>query len=271
MHRLARVEVASVTKTFVATLVLTLAEDRMLGLDDDVAVYLPGLLRHDARITLRALLNHTRGLPDYFEDATFLEEWRENPDREWAADELLEVTAGLPRHVPGVFRYASTNYVVIGLIVESITGRSLADVLRERVLEPLRLDATELAGGAAAASGGLTSTADDVARFLAALMRSEVVRERLLSEMLAAVPSDWPESQGYGLGIERVESLMGAQSPCGAAWGHVGLGRATTTIAFTTPDAARQVVVTAGAMLTDEAAWALLGRASWAVLCPEIG
>lgn len=247
-----------------------MAEDRMLALDDDVTVYLPGLPFDDTRTTVRALLNHTSGLPDYFEDAVFRAEWLENSGREWTAHELIEVTAGLPRHVPGVFSYASTNYVLIGLIVESVTGRSVADILRELILEPLSLDATQLPLEAAAASGGLTSTTDDVARFLAALMRGDVVNETSRREMLAAVPSDWPESQGYGLGIERVESVMGAQSPCGAAWGHVGLGRATTTIAFTTPDAARQAVVTASAMLTNEAAWALLGRASWAVLCSEI-
>jgi D-alanyl-D-alanine carboxypeptidase len=270
LHRMARLEVASVTKTFVAALVLTMAEDRMLALDDDVAVYLPGVLRDDARITVRALLNHTSGLPDYYKDAAFLAEWRENSGREWAAHELIEVAAGLPRHVPGVFSYASTNYVLIGLIVESVTGRSVADALRARILGPLSLDATQLPRAAAAASGGLTSTADDVARFLTALMRGDVVHEASRREMLATVPSDWPESQGYGLGIERIESLMGSLSPCGAVWGHLGFGRRATTIALATPDAARQVVVTASAMLTNEAAWALLGRASWAALCPEI-
>lgn len=267
LRRTAPIEVASVTKTFVAALVLCLVQDRLVELDDPVAVYLPGLLRDDARITLRSLLNHTSGLPDYFEDATFLAAWQADPAREWAAHELVEIAAGLPRHEPGMFAYANVNYVLVGLIIESVTGRTVADVLRARILEPLGLDATRLPGAAAAATGGLTSTADDLARFLAALMRGDVVDAASRREMLTTVPSGWPESQGYGLGIERVESLMGASSPCGSAWGHTGLGTATT-VALTSRDAARQVVLTARAMLTSEAAWAILGAAAWAVLCP---
>lgn len=263
----ALIEVASVTKTFVAALVLSLFQDGLLELDDPVAMYLPGLLRGDARITLRSLLNHTSGLPDYFEDAAFLAEWQEHPAHEWTAHELVEIAAGLPRHESGLFSYANVNYVLVALIIESVTGRTVADVLQARILEPLALDATQLPVTATAATGGLTSTADDLSRFLAALMRGEVVNESSRREMLTTVPSDWPESQGYGLGIERVESLMGADSPCGAAWGHTGLGMATT-VALTSQDAARQVVLTAGAMLTSEVAWAILGRATWSVLCP---
>jgi hypothetical protein len=75
------------------------------------------------------------------------------------------------------------------------------------------------------------------------------------------------ESQGYGLGIEQVESLMGfGVSPCGTAWGHIGLGQ-VTTVAFTTPDAKRQVVLMANAMLTSDAALSALNGATWSVLC----
>ena len=87
------------------------------------------------------------------------------------------------------------------------------------------------------------------------------------NEILSTVHSDWPESQGYGLGIEHVESLMGSGvSPCGGAWGHIGLGRATT-VALTTTDATRQVVLMANSMITSDEAWAALSRATWTVLC----
>jgi D-alanyl-D-alanine carboxypeptidase len=264
----APIEVASVTKTFVAAVVLLLAEDGALKLDDALRTYLPELVRDDAGITVRSLLNHTSGLPDYFEDEAFRAAWLENPARDWTARELLEVAAGLPRHELGVFRYSSLNYVLVGLVIEFVTGRTVAEALRTRVVEPLELDATHLPGTAAAAPGRLTSTAGDVARFLAALMRGEAVNDASRREMLSTVPSDWPESQGYGLGIERVESLMGAESPCGAAWGHLGFGPATT-VALTTPDASRQLVVTTSMLLTDEKAWAELGRAVWAILCPR--
>jgi CubicO group peptidase (beta-lactamase class C family) len=75
----ARLEVGSVTKVLVAALVLLLVEDGVLGLDDGVASLMPGLLRDDGSITLRSLLNHTSGLPDFFEDPTFRAAWQKEP------------------------------------------------------------------------------------------------------------------------------------------------------------------------------------------------
>jgi D-alanyl-D-alanine carboxypeptidase len=261
-------EVGSITKTFVAALVLALVEDGRLGLDDDATEHLPERFEPVGSVTLRSLLNHTSGLPDFFEDAAFAARWLERPSREWEPDELIEISLALPRHEPGIFSYANSNYVLIGLVLESVTGCSVGELLRRRILDSLALSATQLPERATAA-GGLVSTADDLARFFAALLAGEIVSESSLRQMLATVPSDWAESQGYGLGIEQVESLMGFEpSPCGVAWGHVGLGQ-STTVAFTTPDAERQVVLMANAMLTDGAAWAALSRATWAVLCPS--
>lgn len=263
-----RFEVGSVTKTFVATLVLALAEDGVLGLDDDVTAHLPARFEPVGPVTVRSLLNHTSGLPDYFEDPAIAAAWLEDPSRELNPDELIDVTLALPRHDPGNFSYANTNYVLVGLVIESVTARTVGEVLGSRILDSLGLSATRLPGTATSAAGGLVSTPDDVARFLAALLAGEIVGESSLREMLTTVPSDWAESQGYGLGIEHVDSLMGFEvSPCGTAWGHIGLGR-VTTVAFTTPDAKRQVVLMANLMLTSDAACSALGRATWAVLCP---
>jgi len=263
----ARFEVGSITKTFVAALTLLLVEDGELGLDVEVTTHLSARYEPVGSVTVRSLLNHTSGLPDFFEDAGFAARWQENPNRAWDPDELIEVSLALPRHEPGVFSYANSNYVLIGLMIESVTGCPVGELLRKRILDPLRLSATRLPATATAA-GGLASTTDELARFLAALFAGQIVGETSLREMLTTVPSDWVESQGYGLGIEQVESLMGFDtSPCGTAWGHVGLGQATT-VAFTTPDARRQVVLMANAMVTSDAAWAALNRATWAVLCP---
>jgi D-alanyl-D-alanine carboxypeptidase len=268
LRETARFEVGSVTKTFVAALVLALVEDGALGLDDDVTTHLPARFEPLGPVTVRSLLNHTSGLPDYFEDTAIAAAWLEDPSRELNPDELIEVALALPRHEPGNFSYANTNYVLVGLVIESVTARTVGEVLGSRILDSLGLSATRLPGTATSAAGGLVSTADDVARFLAALLAGEIVGESSLREMITTVPSDWAESQGYGLGIEHVDSLMGFEvSPCGTAWGHIGLGR-VTTVAFTTPDAKRQVVLMANSMLTTDAAWAALGRATWAVLCP---
>ena len=258
---------ASVTKTFVAALMLLLVEDGLVGLDDDVVPRLPRNFELPDPVTLRSLLNHTSGMPDYFEDAGFLRAWRRGPEREWDPHQLVEISLALSRREPGLFRYANVNYVLVGLVIETLSGRTVGDMLRERLLDPLALDGTQLPGTASAAAGGLVAPADDIARFLAALLAGEIASPRSLREILSTVRSDWPESQGYGLGIERVESLMGSGvSPCGGAWGHIGLGRATT-VALTTADATRQVVLTANSMVTSEDAWAALSRATWAVLC----
>jgi D-alanyl-D-alanine carboxypeptidase len=267
-HATTPVEVGSVTKTFVAALVLALAYDGMLRLDDSLARHLPGLLSDDVAITVRSLLNHTSGLPDHFEDPGLRAAWLEDPAREWQAHELVDVVERLERHQRGVFRYSNFNYVLVGLVIESVTGRTVAEALRTAILDPLSLDATRLAETAASASGGLVSTAGDVARFLAALMDGEALDEASRAEMLTVVPSDWAESQGYGLGVERIESLVGADSPCGPAWGHLGFGRTTTTVALTTGDGSRQLVVAASARETSDAAWTAIGQGVWAVLCP---
>ena len=267
LHATARFRVGSVTKTFVAALVLALVEDGALGLDNEATTHLPARFESIGPVTLRSLLNHTSGFPDFFEDAAFAARWQESPGRAWDPDELIEISLALPRHEPGIFSYANSNYVLIELVIDSLTGRSVGELLRTRILDSLGLSATQLPERATAA-GGLVSTADDLARFFAALLSGEIIGEPSLREMLTTVPCDWSESQGYGLGIEQVESLMGFEiSPCGMAWGHVGLAE-VTTVAFSTPDARRQVVLMANAMLTNDAAWAALSRATWAVLCP---
>jgi D-alanyl-D-alanine carboxypeptidase len=264
----ARFEVGSITKTFVSTLVLVLAEEGGLELDDDVTAHLSARFDRIGSVTVRSLLNHTSGFPDFFEDAAFAARWRESQSGAWDPEELIEVCLALPWHEPGIFCYANSNYVLIGLLIESLTGYKLGDLLYRRILDPLGLSTTRLPATATAA-GGLVSTSDDLARFFAALLAGEIVDQSSLREMLTTVPCDWAESQGYGLGIEQVESLMGFEvSPCGMAWGHVGLG-GVTTVAFTTPDASRQVVLMANAMLTSDSAWATLSRATWAALCPD--
>jgi D-alanyl-D-alanine carboxypeptidase len=265
----ARFEVGSITKTFVAALTLLLVEDGEFGLDDEVTAHLAPRHKPLGSVTVRSLLNHTSGLPDFFEDAGFVTRWRENPNRAWDPEELIEVSLALPRHEPGVFSYANSNYVLIRLVIESVTGFSLPELLHLRILDPNGLAATQLPATPTVASA-LVSTSDELVRFFAALLAGEIVGASSLREMLTTAPCDWAESQGYGLGIEEVNSLMGGEaSPCGAAWGHVGLMSHVTTVAFNTLDASRQVVLMANAMLTSDAAWSGFRRATWAVLCPR--
>lgn len=138
-----RFRIAIITKTFVATVVLQLVGEKRVELDAPVSRYLPGLLPNGGAITVRQLLQHTSGLPDH----TF-----ELPDdagfRSFTPDELIALIADKPLEFePGTASsYSNTNYVVAGVLVERITGRSYADVITHRVLRPLGLRDTSLPG-----------------------------------------------------------------------------------------------------------------------------
>jgi len=118
-----RFRVGSVTKTFVATVVLQLVAERRLGLDDPVSRWVPGLLPDGARITIRDLLSHRSGLADVADDPAVLNGSRSD----WSPQRLVALMAKQPRTAaPGaVLRYSSTNYLLLGLIIERVTGRTV--------------------------------------------------------------------------------------------------------------------------------------------------
>jgi D-alanyl-D-alanine carboxypeptidase len=114
----------------------------------------------------------------------------------------------------------------------------------------------------------MVSTARDVARFLQALLGGELLSPAMRAEMLRTVPSDWEESDGYGLGIEEVTSLWGLEkSTCGSAWGHFGFGIGYTTIALASETGDRQVVVMFNTHPMSEETWTVLGRLVWPLYC----
>jgi D-alanyl-D-alanine carboxypeptidase len=114
----------------------------------------------------------------------------------------------------------------------------------------------------------MLSTARDVARFLQALLGGELLTPETRAELLTTVPSDWEESDGYGLGIEEVSSLMGqAPSPCGSAWGHLGFAMGHTTVALSSESGDRRVVVCVNSLVMSDEVWVALGRLVWACYC----
>lgn len=134
-----RFRVGSITKDFTAALILDLEEEGALSRDDPLARFLPRFPRAD-RITLDHLLTHTHGIPD----------WRRLPDAEalgatgTTLEAAVEALAGLePEFEPGARRrYGSSGHLVLTRVIEIVTGRSYADALRSRILEPLGLDDT---------------------------------------------------------------------------------------------------------------------------------
>ncbi|WAL93337.1 serine hydrolase domain-containing protein [Streptomyces sp. Je 1-369] len=149
--------IGSVTKTFVATVLLQLAGEGKLDLDDTVDDWLPGLVRgngHDGKhITVRQLLNHTSGIYDYYADDDFAASFRlrdgffEHRYDTWRPEQLVAVAM---RHEPTsatpgkTWHYSDTNYIVAGMILEKVTGHAYADEVRTRIIEPLGLRGTTI-------------------------------------------------------------------------------------------------------------------------------
>jgi D-alanyl-D-alanine carboxypeptidase len=298
-----RFRIGSVTKIFVAALVLRLVEEGLLELDGSAAPFVED-------VTIRQLLNHTSGLDDFMGDpVAFFEPYRHDPTHRWGlgAREELRLVLEKPRLLPPGegWAYHGSNYLVLRLLVEQATGMGLRDALRERVFIPLGLYRTDLVevplgddcargyipadnpilpGGPGPvdvtaldlpfyrAGGGIVTTAGEVAAILRALLGGGFLPEPLRAAMLDAVDSNWDETDRYGLGIGEITRLMGRRrSPCGPAWGHLGFSVGYAAIALSSEDGGRQVVllVNGNLVVPDdiEAFWDAAGRLAWDLYC----
>ncbi|WP_211765228.1 serine hydrolase domain-containing protein [Kutzneria sp. CA-103260] len=149
-HRLAagdEFRMGSNTKTMMATLVLQLVADGRLALTDPVRKWLPDKVPNGQAITLRMLLNHTSGLYDYTNDPALLPSILGRDPHPWTNQELLAVgVQHPPLFPPGTqWSYSNTNYVAIGAVLERATGKSVADLVRDRITRPLGLQHTYFA------------------------------------------------------------------------------------------------------------------------------
>lgn len=269
--------IGSDTKTFVATVVLQLLAEGRLALDDPVQRHLP--LRNGDRITIRDLLRHTSGIPDYSQDPAWdpfasQEIFAKRRFQHYRAEDLLAVALRDPRWTqPGIeHRYANTNYVILGLVIKAITGRSWQQEVRTRIIEPLGLrqtttgegsslpephakgytrwetdgplvDTTELDPSAGDAGGAIVSTPADLARFFGALLGGRLLQPEQLALMKETVPSDGGR---YGLGLAWSELSCG-----GGFWRHGGSVPGYLTFEGFVEDGRRGVVLSVSSMSLD--------------------
>jgi D-alanyl-D-alanine carboxypeptidase len=259
-----RYRIASVSKAFVSVLILQLEAAGKLDIDDPVGKYLPGVVPNGGAITLRELMNHTSGLFNYTDDTAFVNDPITSFSRAWSPAQLLALAfAHPPNFAPGTqWSYSNTNYIVLGLVVEAVTGEPLGQVLQERIFTPLDLTSTSfpstielapdfvhgyvrLAGSPLIdispglnpswgwAAGAVVSTAKDVTTFYRALFTRKLLPAPQLSEM--ETPS--PTSGNYGLGIAKAFPV------CGYAFTHTGDFVGWQNIAYSTANGTRQAVV----------------------------
>jgi D-alanyl-D-alanine carboxypeptidase len=239
----AEFRIGSVTKTFVATVVLQMVGEGRLSLDDPVARWLPGVVdgngNDGAVITVRQLLEHTSGIPDYTDDVPALasaDGFRANRWRTYLPAQLVFLATGHPPVFPpgAGASYSNTNYVVLGMIINRVTGRSWAHEVETRIIDPLDLAHTTVPGlfpfvlgphvegysnfGAGGpidvtvanqsmfdAAGSMISTAGDLTRFLTALVGGRLLAPAQLAAMETTIVAPqlaalWPGAR-YGLGL----------------------------------------------------------------------
>ncbi|MFA1543138.1 serine hydrolase domain-containing protein [Actinomadura monticuli] len=254
MNPRSRFRIGSATKTFTAAVVLQLAGEGRIHLDAPVERYLPGVVRgadnDGRRITVRQLLQHTSGLPDVLDHLSPLEVLKD-PLRHWDAQELVDIALPHPREfTPGEgWGYSNTNYLLAGMIIGRVTGHPYGDEVRRRVIVPLGLhdtfvprdapgipgphprgyvrpgsdlvDITRLNPSVAGAAGGMISSAADLDRFLAALLRGRLLKPAQLREMLHTRPTGRASGSAYGLGLQWLPATDRPGCPHGF-WGHDG-------------------------------------------------
>jgi D-alanyl-D-alanine carboxypeptidase len=269
-----RFRIASVTKPFVATVALQLVAERRLSLDDTVEGWLPGIVPGGQQITVRQLLAHTSGVPDYVEPLVLrLLTSAEFRRRTWEPAELVAYgTSRPPTFSPGTaWSYSNTGYLLLGMIVEEVTGAPISEEIEQRLLDPLGLDTTafpvddpriggdhahgyelaldpegtplgepldytELDPSIAGAAGAMVSTAEDLADFQRALLGGALLPPELLAEMKTPVAGSPPELP-YGLGVGWLATS------CGRLVGHTGGIFGFSTFAFSSEDGHRQAIM----------------------------
>ncbi|MFD4350949.1 serine hydrolase domain-containing protein [Nocardia sp. NPDC058518] len=280
-----RVRIGSNTKTFLATLVLQLVAEGKIALDTPAVDYLPRFAL-DPRITVRMLLQHTSGIFNFtgevYEDGTTApgvvawggKEWVDNRFRTHHADDLVRLALAKPaRFEPGTdWSYSNTNYALAKLLIEAVTGHSLAEEMQRLILGPLGLSdtvvpetSTEIGGPHAHAyyryddegvektvdvtaqnpswisSGGdMISTSKDLHTFISALLSGKLLPAPLLAEMLT------PEAKvGYGLGV------FVQKTETGTVITHNGGHGGHAALMYSTPDGSK--TMTAALNYVDDA------------------
>jgi D-alanyl-D-alanine carboxypeptidase len=248
----------SVGKTYASAVAMQLIHEGKFALDDSIAKYFGGepwfnRLPNAQAITVRQLMNHTSGLVRYEFNERFMADLTAAPDRVWRPQELVAylLDSAAPFAAGQGWDYSDTNYIVLGMIMERVTGRAYYDLARERVLRPAGLTETVpsdsrviagLANGYAGANnpfggsdamlvdgrmvinpqfewtgGGMASTAADLARWGKRLYEGRAFDPSMLTKLFEGVPARLGQNAKYGLGV-----IIRESPTLGTLYGHSG-------------------------------------------------
>ncbi|MFE2479718.1 serine hydrolase [Streptomyces sp. NPDC059389] len=232
------VRIGSETKTFTVTALLQLVDQKRVGLDDPIGKYVTGVPDGD-RITLRELAGMRSGLFNYSLDGDFIKKLQADPERSFTPRQLLDYSFKHPAQFPpgARFDYSNTNLILLGLVVEKVTGRPLHEVITQKVLAPAGLRRTVFPTSAALpapyaqgytdqtasgmiedsthwnpswawAAGEMVSDLQDLRSWARTLATGRLLTPETQAERLKTTPMDIP-GDGYGLGIFNVQGWIG--------------------------------------------------------------
>ena len=266
------IRIGSTTKTFTAVLILKLVEEGRLSLDDSIVKWFP-TIPHAEAITVRQLLNHTSGIPEIIQKGLMKSVI---PSTYWRREELLQLIASQkPFFKPGTkFEYSNANFILLGFILEDVTGKTALQLLHEQILDPLSLkntyfipyepaparlvtgfdrDLAKIPGmldispsntswaTLAFTSGAMASNADDLGVFFEDLFAGKLLSPAMVKEMETFFPASNPgldAQTGSGLGLMRFE-VDGQE-----LIGHVGEFMGSSSIAVYSPDKGYTIAIT---------------------------
>lgn len=204
-------EIGSITKTYIATLILQLMEDGKLNLEDKIVNYLPELTKlvvvngqdYTNQVTIRQLVQHLSGIPDYVTDEVFAEYVSQKDSVQFTPELIFSLARRYSANsfIPGEkYAYSNTNYIILGMLIEKLTGKKVETVLRERIYQPLSLyhsslksydsalgytmhnyygneEMTQIHGSVAWTAGGIISNSYDLQRFFKAAVTGKLFQQ----------------------------------------------------------------------------------------------
>ncbi len=305
MRPVDHMRIASAAKAFSGGVALSLVSKRELSLDDTIGDRLPELPYAWSEVTLRQLLGHTSGIPDFSGDPDFLDAVRASLKKAPPPQELLSFVEDKDLlFEPGSeYRYSNSDNIAVALMVEEATGDAYEDQLKKQVYGPLGLRRTTLpagpdlrepyihgydndpseqppedfselvAAGWAWASGGIVSTPADMNTFIRGYVSGELFDRRTRSQQRSVFEGGSSEPPGPGKNSAGL-ALFRYETRCGTVWGHTGNTPGYTQFVAASPDGRRSVVVSINTQLTlkvgSRGAFEALRRAEGLAVCAAL-
>ncbi|MFF3624437.1 serine hydrolase domain-containing protein [Streptomyces sp. NPDC002467] len=282
--------IASIAKAFSGAVALRLVDEGRLSLDDTIGELLPAQPAAWHAVTLRQLLQHTSGLPDYSADPEFLRILQADPRHVFDPRKLLDFVAGDPLLFrPGaLYEYSNSDNIAVALMAEAVTGRRYEELLRELVYRPVGLrqtglplgyrlprpflhgydvtppaepeDISEAVGTSGVwASGGIVSTPGELGAFIRAYGGPALLSAKTRKEQLTFRPGDSSEPEGPGTNAAGL-AIFQYTTRCGVLHGHTGNFPGYTQLAATTPDGTRSLTFSINTQTSKGMKPALLAR-----------